>query len=94
MCGGFHQYHLRLYRRLQFLLRGAAQDTYRWVNVRKLCELLLPKNTVVEIKYFTALVRPRRNDPDQAVRQQLYFRALQTLPGVAIHLGHFCRTKS
>jgi uncharacterized LabA/DUF88 family protein len=69
---------------------GALRKTpYRWVNVRKLCELLLPKNTVVEIKYFTARVSARPNDPDQAVRQQLYFRALQTLPGVTIHYGHF-----
>jgi hypothetical protein len=56
---------------------------YRWINVRKLCELLLPKNTVVEIKYFTALVSARPNDPDQPTR------ALRTLPGVSIYLGHF-----
>jgi uncharacterized LabA/DUF88 family protein len=57
--------------------------------VRKLCELLLPKNTVSEIKYFTALVSARPNDPDQTTRQLLYLRALRTLPGVSIHLGHF-----
>jgi uncharacterized LabA/DUF88 family protein len=69
---------------------GALRKTrYRWVNVRKLCELLLPKNTVAEIKYFTALVSARPNDPDQTVRQQLFLRALQTVPGVSIHLGHF-----
>ncbi len=69
---------------------GALRKTpYRWVNLRKLCELLLPKNTVVEIKYFTALVSARPNDPGQPVRQQLYLRALRTLPGLSIHLGHF-----
>ena len=69
---------------------GALRKTpYRWVNVRKLCELLLPKNTIAEIKYFTALVSARPNDPDQTVRQQLFLRSLQTLPGVSIHLGHF-----
>jgi uncharacterized LabA/DUF88 family protein len=69
---------------------GALRKTpYRWVNIRKLCELLLPKNTIVEIKYFTALVSARPNDLDQPVRQQLYLRALRTLPGVSIHLGHF-----
>lgn len=31
----------------------------------------------------------RPNDPDQTVRQQLFLRSLQTLPGVSIHLGHF-----
>ena len=69
---------------------GALRKTpYRWVNIRKLCEFLLPKNTVSEIKYFTARVSARPNDPDQAVRQQLYLRALQTVSGVSIHYGHF-----
>lgn len=31
----------------------------------------------------------RPNDPDQPLRQQLYLRALRTLPKVSIHLGHF-----
>jgi hypothetical protein len=34
-------------------------------------------------------VSARPGDPDQAVRQQLYFRALQTLSGLTIHYGHF-----
>jgi len=69
---------------------GALRKTpYRWVNIRRLCELLLPKNTVVEIKYFTARVRAQPGDPDQPVRQQLYLRALATLPSVSIHYGHF-----
>jgi uncharacterized LabA/DUF88 family protein len=72
------------------LYYGALRKTpYRWLNPRKLCELLLPHNTVSEIKYFTALVSARPNDPDQPVRQQLYLRALRTVPGVSIHLGHF-----
>jgi len=50
---------------------------------------LLPHNTIKEVKYFTARVTPRPSDPDQAVRQQLYLRALRTLPGVSIHFGHF-----
>jgi hypothetical protein len=49
----------------------------------------LPKNTIEQIKYFTALVSARPNDPDQPVRQQLYLRALRTLPKVSIHFGHF-----
>jgi uncharacterized LabA/DUF88 family protein len=72
------------------LYYGALRKTpYRWVNLRTLCQLLLPKNSIAEIKYFTARVTARPNDPDQAVRQQLYFRALETLPGLSIHYGHF-----
>ena len=57
--------------------------------MRRLCELLPPGNPVAEIKYYTALVTTRPGDPDQAARRQLYSRALRTLPGVSIHLGHF-----
>jgi hypothetical protein len=55
---------------------------------------LLPRNTIAEIKYFTALVSARPNDPNQTVRQQVYLRALGTLPNVSIHYGHFLTRKS
>lgn len=72
------------------LYYGALRNTsYRWLNPEALCQLLLPKNTIGQIKYFTALVSARPNDPDQPVRQQLFLRALGTLPTVSIHLGHF-----
>ena len=62
---------------------------YRWLDLQKLCQLLLPENTITEIKYFTALVSARPADPNQTVRQQVYLRALATLPSVSIHYGHF-----
>ena len=69
---------------------GALRKTpYRWVNPEQLCQFLLPKNTLGQIKYFTALVSARPGDPDQPVRQQLYLRALRTLPKLSVHLGHF-----
>ncbi len=72
------------------LYYGALRKTpYRWVNLEALFRFLLPKNTIQEIKYFTALVSARPNDPSQPQRQQLYLRALATLPKVSVHLGHF-----
>ena len=72
------------------LYYGALRKTpYRWVNLEALFQLLLPKNNIQEIKYFTALVSARPNDLSQPQRQQLYFRALATLPKVSIHGGHF-----
>lgn len=69
---------------------GAVKNTpYKWVNIRQLCELLLPKHTICDIKYFTAHVKPRPGDPDQHIRQQVYLRALRTLPHFEIVLGHF-----
>jgi len=73
---------------------GALKGTpYRWLNIARLCEQLLPKNQIHKIKYFTANVNARPNDPDQHIRQQTYFRALRTIPHVEIILGHFLTQK-
>lgn len=72
------------------LYYGALRKTpYRWLNLQALCQFLLPKNAINEIKYFTALVSARPNDLNQPIRQQLYLRALSTLPIISVHLGHF-----
>jgi len=72
------------------LYYGALKGTsYKWLNIHKLCQLLLPNNHIHQIKYFTALVSARPNDPYQPVRQQIYLRALQTLPNVTIIKGSF-----
>ncbi len=76
------------------LFYGALRKTpYRWLDVEKMCQLLLPNNTIGEIKYFTAKVSARPDDPEQPLRQQLYLRALGTLPKVSIHYGHFLTHK-
>jgi NYN domain len=54
-----------------------------------MCELLLPRDEIVCIRYFTALVKPRPDDPQQGQRQQTFLRALRTLPNVTIHYGTF-----
>jgi len=69
---------------------GSIKGTpYHWLNVAKMCEILLPKDSVHRIKYFTALVTARRNDPDKPVRQQTFLRALRTIPNLEIVLGTF-----
>ena len=59
------------------------------MDIGKLVGLLLPKHEIVQIRYFTALVTPRPDDPTQPQRQQAYLRALKTLPNLTIHHGHF-----
>jgi uncharacterized LabA/DUF88 family protein len=72
------------------LYYGAVKRTpYKWLNVMELCSYLLPKNQIIQIKYFTALVSARPHDPDQPNRQQLFLRALRTLPNLEIIYGHF-----
>jgi uncharacterized LabA/DUF88 family protein len=72
------------------LYYGAVKGTpYKWLNILQLCQLLLPKNQILKIKYFTALVTARPGDPDQPNRQQIYLRALRTIPDLEIIYGHF-----
>jgi hypothetical protein len=62
---------------------------YKWLNLEKMCELLLPNFEVQRVRYFTALVKERPEDTQAPVRQSAYLRALSTLPKVDVHLGSF-----
>lgn len=50
----------------------------KWLNLLTLCQLMLPDHDIQQIKYFTAPVSARPDDPDQPTRQQTYFRALRS----------------
>ena len=67
---------------------------HRWLDLGALCPRLLPGDQVVGIRYFTARVKARPNNPDAAQRQQAYLRALGTVPDLTIHLGHFLKSKT
>jgi uncharacterized LabA/DUF88 family protein len=68
-------------------LRGSP---HRWLDLEALSRRLLnPSNDLTAIKYFTARVSARPDDPSQPVRQQTYLRALATLPLVSITFGQF-----
>ena len=72
------------------LYYGCIKGTpYRWLDLAKLCALLLPSHDINRIRYFTALLDARPDDPQQPLRQQIYLRALQTIPNLSIHYGHF-----
>lgn len=72
------------------LYYGAVRKTpYKWLDLAKLCNALLPNDQIESIKYFTAKVSSRPGDPDQPIRQQLYLRALNTIPNLTIIYGHF-----
>lgn len=72
------------------LYYGCLMKTpYRWLNLAELCRLALPQNTINRIRYFTAPVKARPADPQKPVRQQTYIRALQTIPTLTVHYGHY-----
>lgn len=69
---------------------GAVRGTpYKWLDFSALFRQIFPKHTIGRIRYFTAHVEARPTDPQQPRRQQMYLRALGTLPNLSIHYGHF-----
>ncbi|MBI4027301.1 MAG: NYN domain-containing protein [Verrucomicrobia bacterium] len=69
---------------------GCCKSTgIKWVNPLVLCQKLLPHHTITAIRYFSAEVTVRPDNPDQLNRQRIFFRALRTLPNFSIELGRF-----
>ena len=72
------------------LYHCALADTpHWWLDLRSLARRLLePEFTLHRIRYFTARIRSRRA-PGNRLRQQMYLRALETIPELEFHEGHF-----
>lgn len=69
---------------------GCCKGTpFKWLDVSRLCQLKLPGHQIEKIKYFTARIHAWPSDPDQPRRQQVYLRALKTIPNLEIYYGHF-----
>jgi len=64
---------------------------HRWPDLAAFCQASFrpPWNQINRIRYFTAHVNARPNNPEQRVRQQTYRRALRTIPHLTIHLGSY-----
>ena len=72
------------------LYYGALRGTpFKWLNPVRLTARLLPREWVIDrLRYFTARVSGKL-DPQAPARQQVYLRALATLPEVELHYGRF-----
>jgi 6-hydroxy-3-succinoylpyridine 3-monooxygenase len=67
------------------LYYGAVRGgPYKWLNLERYFQLLLPNDDLQKIRYFTAEVVGAGN-----ARQRAYLSALETLPHVEIILGKF-----
>jgi len=75
-----------LYYGIRYYDRNA--QNYRWLDLLKLSQRLLPSHQIGRVRYFRAQV-DGRGDPGSPLRQQIYWRALQTLPNLTIHKGQF-----
>jgi hypothetical protein len=72
------------------LYYGALKRTpYKWLDLGRLAQTMLPSDTIQEIHYFTARVSSRPYNPTSAHDQALYIRAVKTIPNLKIKYGHF-----
>ena len=72
------------------LYYGAVKGTpYKWLDLSKLAGVLLQNHTISKIRYFTARIQARPHDRDAPTRQQIYLRALATIPNLTVHFGQF-----
>lgn len=65
------------------------RSPYKWLNPIQLATDELPRNAIERLRYFTARVNARPNDPTQPQRQETYLRALASVPQIDVHFGHF-----
>jgi len=69
--------------------RAVRGTPYRWLDIQKLCEQILPNNDILEIKYFTASIGTR-GDPQKPIRQETFLRAIRAMnPKVTIIKGKY-----
>lgn len=72
------------------LYYGALRRTpYKWLDLASLTQRLFPAHAINQIRYFTARVAALPHDPQVAARQDLYLRALRTIPILTIYEGFF-----
>lgn len=72
------------------LYYGSVKDTpFRWLDILALSQRMLPGDTIAAIKYFTATVSGRPHHLQKPQRQQVYLRALRTIPMLRIYYGRF-----
>ena len=74
---------------LNLYYRAAKLHNVKWLNILSLCEdKLMPDNNIIKIKYFTAMIGRSFNEGG-ITRQQIYIRALRTIPNLEIIKGRF-----
>lgn len=74
---------------LNFYYGALKGGPHKWLNLDEFAGRLFPRDQITRIRYFTAVVNSRPNDPGIPVRHATYLRALRTLPTTSIHLGRF-----
>lgn len=75
---------------LYYGLRSKGWRCFYWLDVHRLAEnLLKPDQRLLSVHYFTSRIRSRPGNENTRKRQGVYLEALETLPGVRLHYGHY-----
>jgi uncharacterized LabA/DUF88 family protein len=75
---------------LYFGLRERGWRRYYWIDLVALSRnLLKPGQTLQAAHYFTARIRSNRHNSRDMQRQSTYLEALETLPALTLHFGHY-----
>lgn len=76
------------------LYHGAIKGTrHHWFDIPEAMRRLLPGCDINLIRYFTAVVSDRPDDPQKSLRQMTYIRALRALGTVSVDFGTFVTQK-
>ena len=78
---GFNLYHRAM--------KHGRFGEFRWLDIARFCRVLLPRNHVTLVRYFTADLHPLKWDTGPADRQRVYLRAVRSLQDVVVHKGRF-----
>jgi uncharacterized LabA/DUF88 family protein len=77
-----------------FYYRCVQGSPYKWLDLAAFSAGLLKAPFVPHrIRYYTAKVASLPDNPDAPIRQQIYLRALATLPNVSVTYGHFLKSE-
>jgi uncharacterized LabA/DUF88 family protein len=78
------------------LYRNLIQNhpSAKWVDLFRMCELLMPGFEITRVRYFTAKIHALEGtDPRAPSRQATYLRALENHPRIDVHYGKFLQVK-
>lgn len=71
---------------------GAVKGTaHKWVDFEALTRLLVPRDSIGRIKYFTARIKPFAPEDRAHERQNAFLRAIDANPRIEIVYGYFRR---
>ena len=73
------------------LYYSLKNTSLKWLNLQKISNFYISseQHKITQIKYFTAQVKRKSDDSSNVIRQNIYLRAIHTIPNLEIIFGQF-----